>query len=141
VSTIIVRFLEREDAGDLLPSPMPGVSPAALEQERTSLRARRAVQLRMHAEGPIDDGELKVSMETFRASEAAIAAELASIGGHSPLAGTAGRPDAAQIRDRLTLGLKRQVIRACCQVPPVEFIAGTTAETYDPELITVSLRR
>jgi hypothetical protein len=60
---------------------------------------------------------------------------------HSPLAGTAGRPDAARIRDGLTLGLKRHVIRACCHVPPVGFIAGTTAETYDPELITVSLRR
>jgi hypothetical protein len=45
VGTIIVCFLEREDAGDLLPSPMPGVSPAALEQERTSLRASRAVPL------------------------------------------------------------------------------------------------
>jgi short chain dehydrogenase len=51
VRTIIVRFLEREDVGDFLPSPMPGVSPAALEQERASLRARRAVPLRMHAEG------------------------------------------------------------------------------------------
>jgi len=59
----------------------------------------------------------------------------------TPLAGTAGRPDAAQIWDGLTLGLKRQVIRACCQVPPVEFIAGTTAGTDDPELITVNLRR
>ncbi len=58
-----------------------------------------------------------------------------------PLAGIAGRPDAAQIWDGLTLGLKGQVIRACCQVPPVEFIAGTTAEIYDPELITVNLRR
>jgi hypothetical protein len=92
--TIIVRFLEREDAGDLLPSPMPGVSPAALEQERTSLRASRAVQLRMHPEGRYD-GELKASMETFRAREAAIAAELASIGEHSPLGAIAGRPDAA----------------------------------------------
>ena len=80
-------------------------------------------------------------METFRTHEAAFAAELASTGEHSPLAGTAGRPDAAQIRDGLTLGLKRHVIRACCHVPPVGFIAGTTAETYDPELITVSLRR
>lgn len=51
---------------------MPGVSPAALAQERTALRARRAVQLRMHAEGG-HDGELKASMETFRAREAAIA--------------------------------------------------------------------
>jgi hypothetical protein len=25
--------------------------------------------------------------------------------------------------------------------PPVEFIVGTTAEIYDPELITVNLRR
>jgi hypothetical protein len=88
-----------------------------------------------------DDGELKASMETFRAREAAIAAELASIGEHSPLVGIAGRPDAAQIWEGLTLGLKRQVIRACCQVPPVEFIVGTTAEIYDPELVTVNLRR
>ena len=56
-------------------------------------------------------------METFRTHEAAIAAELASTGEHSPLAGTAGRPDAARIRDGLTLGLKRHVIRACCHVP------------------------
>ena len=112
---------------------MPGVIPAALEQERASLRARRAAQLRMHAEWPIDDGELKASMETFRAREAALAAELASIGEHSPLAGTAGRRDAGRIWEGLTLGLKRQVIRACCPVPPAEFIAGTTAETYDPQ--------
>jgi hypothetical protein len=86
----------------------------------------------MHAEGRIDDSELKASMETFRAREAAIAAERASTGEHSPLAGTAGRPDAAQIWDGLTLGLKRHATRACCQVSPVEFIAGTTAGTYDP---------
>jgi hypothetical protein len=138
-STIIVRSLEREDAGDLLPSPMPGASPAALEQERTSPRASRAVQLRRHAEG-IEDGELKASMETSRARKAAIAAELAPTGEHSPLAGIAGRPGAAQIRDGLPPGLTRQVIQACCQVPPAGFIAGTTAETYDPELITVNLR-
>jgi hypothetical protein len=71
-------------------------------------------------------------METFRTHEAAIAAELASTGEHSPLAGTAGRPDAARIRDGLTLGLKRHAIRGCCQVSPVEFIAGTTAGTNDP---------
>jgi hypothetical protein len=57
------------------------------------------------------------------------------------VAGIAGRPGAARIREGLPLGLKRQVIRACCQVPPVEFIVGTAAETYDPELITVNLRR
>jgi hypothetical protein len=34
--------------------------------------------------GPIDDGELKASMQTFRAREAGIAAELASIGEHFP---------------------------------------------------------
>jgi hypothetical protein len=86
------------------------------------------------------DGELKASMETFRTHEAAIAAEPASIAS-TPLTGIAGRPDAARIRDGLTLGLKRHVIRACCHVPSVGFIAGTTAGTYDPELITVSLRR
>ena len=57
------------------------------------------------------------------------------------MAGTAGRPDTARIRDGLTPGLKRHVIRACCHVPPVAFIAGTIAGTYDPELITVNLRR
>jgi hypothetical protein len=72
-------------------------------------------------------------MQTVRAREAAIAAERAFIGEHSSLAGTAGRPDAAQIRDGLTSGLKRHAIRACCQVPPVEFIAATTAGTYDPQ--------
>ncbi len=56
------------------------------------------MQLRRHAEG-VGDGELKASMETFRAREAAMAAELASTGEHSPLAGIAGRPDAAQIQD------------------------------------------
>ena len=105
------------------------------------LRARRVVQLRMRAEGRIDDSELKASMETFRTREAAIAAELASIGEHSPLAGIAGRPGAARIWGGPTLGLKRHVIRACRQVPPVGFIVGTTAETHDPGLITVNLRR
>ena len=51
VSTIIVCFPERQDAGDLLPSPVPGVSHSW--QKRASLRARRAVQLRRHAEGVV----------------------------------------------------------------------------------------
>jgi hypothetical protein len=62
------------------------------QQEHASLRARRAVQLRMHAEGAIDDGELKASMETVRAREAAIAAERASIGEHSPWRAPPGVP-------------------------------------------------
>jgi len=116
VSTIIVCFPERQDAGDLLPSPVPGVSHSW--QKRASLRARRAVQLRRHAEG-VGDGELKASMETFRAREAAMAAELASTGEHSPLAGIAGRPDAAQIRDGLPPGSSgRSSGRAARSRPP-----------------------
>jgi site-specific DNA recombinase len=141
VTTIITRYLAREDAGDLLPAAAPGIDPAALEQERTELRGRRLVQLRMHAEGSIEDDELKVTLETFRAREAAIDAELASIGEHSPLAGIAGRPDAAEIWEGLTLGLRREIIRACCDEPPVLFIPPKApGAVYDPELIKVNLR-
>ena len=140
VSTIITRYLAREDAGDLLPPPAPGADPAALEAERASLRARRAVQLRLHAEGTIDDGELATTLETFRARDTAIVAELAAVGEHSPLAGIAGRRDAAEIWEGLTLGLRRQVIRACCGTPAIVFAHGTAADAYDPRLIIVNLR-
>ena len=102
VSTIIVCFPERQDAGDLLPSPVPGVSPAFLAGAR--LPACQESRAAPEARRGGSDGELKASMETFRAREAAMAAELASTGEHSPLAGIAGRPDAAQIRDGLPPG-------------------------------------
>ena len=98
------------------------------------------MQLRRHAEG-VGDGELKASMETFRAREAARAAELASTGEHSPLAGHRRASRRRADPGRAAPGLERQVIRACCQVPPARFIAGAAAGTCDPELITVSLRR
>ena len=46
----------------------------------------------MHAEGAIDDGELNASLETFRAREAASAAELASTGEHFPWRASPGVP-------------------------------------------------
>jgi hypothetical protein len=141
VNTIIVRFLEREDSGDLLPSSMSEVRSAALEQEHTSLPARRAVQLRMHADGAIDGGELKAWHGDVP-------------GARDRHRGGAGVPPASTPRwrespgvptpcrsGRAAPGLGRQVIRAYCQVPPDEFTAGATAEVYDPELITVNLWR
>lgn len=140
VSEVITRYLAQEDAGDLLPAPAPGINRAALEQERSALRARRLVQLGMHAQGTIDEGELKTTLEAFRAREAAISAELDSAGERSPLAGIAGRPDASEIWEGLTLGLKREIIRTCCDAPPVVFLHGKPPDVFDPGLITVNLK-
>lgn len=140
VIAIITRYLAREDAGDLLPRSAPETDPAALKLERASLRSRRLVQLQMHAEGTIDDEELRHVLATFRAREAAIDAEIGSVGERSPLAGIAGRADAAQVWEGLTLGLKREVIRACCDDPPVVFDHGEPGDALNPGLIRVNLR-
>ena len=139
VRGVITRYLAREDAGDLLPSPRAGPDRAALEAERTALRGRRAVQLRLHAEGSVDDDELKTALETFGARLAVISAELENTGRHSVLTGIAGRPDAAQVWDRLTLGLRREVIRACCEDPPVVFLPGKPPDVFNPELIKLNI--
>lgn len=140
VRGVITRYLAREDAGDLLPSPRAGPDRAALEAERTALRGRRAVQLRLHAEGSIDDDELKTALETFGARLAVISAELENTGRHSVLTGIAGRPDAAQVWDGLTLGLRREVIRACCEDPPVVFLPGKPPDVFNPELIKLNIK-
>jgi hypothetical protein len=117
-----------------------GPDRAALEAERTALRGRRAVQLRLHAEGSIDDDELKTALETFGARLAVISAELENTGRHSVLTGIAGRPDAAQVWDGLTLGLRREVIRACCEDPPVVFLPGKPPDVFNPELIKLNIK-
>ena len=111
VTARIVARLKRPDAVDLLPRPATDTDTRALEREQAALRARKTSQARLHALGQIDDEELAEGSAAIRERLEVIGRQLAAAREKSPIDGIAGRPDAAEIWEKMTLGLKRAILR------------------------------
>jgi hypothetical protein len=91
-------------------------TPADLRREAASLRELLNEQARMHARGVIDGQQLAAGSAELRARLGATEGRLNALEETSPLAGIAGRPDAAKIWDGLELGRKRAILRAAATV-------------------------
>lgn len=139
VSVVITERLARPDAVDLLPPVAPDIDVRGLERQRAALSARKAAQARLHAEGKIDDDELTAGSAVFREQLAGIERQLGATRARSPLAGIAGRADAAEIWEAAPLGLKRSILRAATSGVIFRSSRAAGADT-DWSLIEVRLR-
>jgi DNA invertase Pin-like site-specific DNA recombinase len=113
------------DAADLLIPPEGGDKTAAeLRREVTALRELLNEQARLHARGVIDGQQLAAGSEELRSRLSAAEGKLSALEATSPLAGIAGRPDAAEIWRGLDLGRKRAILRAAVTVTLFPVPAG-----------------
>jgi site-specific DNA recombinase len=117
VEATVTDRLGRPDAADLLAPPPSGDESAAdLRREVSALRELLNEQARLHARGIIDGQQLAAGSEELRSRLAAAEGKLSALQDASPLAGIAGRPDAARIWADLDLGRKRAILRAAVTV-------------------------
>jgi site-specific DNA recombinase len=117
VETTVTERLARPDAADLLIPPGNGDKGAAeLRREVADLRELLNEQARLHARGAIDGQQLAAGTRELRARLGPAEDKLSALENASPLAGIAGRPDAAAIWGGLDLGRKRAILRAAVTV-------------------------
>ncbi len=89
---------------------------ADLRREVSALGELLNEQARLHARGVIDGQQLAAGSEELRARLSPAEGKLSALETASPLAGIAGRPDAAEIWRGLDLGRKRAMLRAAVTV-------------------------
>ena len=107
----VIHRLSRPDADDLLrPAPRPGTDARRLRAEARKLRDRKDRQVRLHAAGVLDDGDLTTGMRVIRKRLADIDRELADSGRADPLAEFRGRP-AAEVWMDLGIARRRAVVQ------------------------------
>lgn len=111
IDAVIVGWLERYGRTALRPPPRrAGVNAPALRAEAKRLRAAKSAQMRLHAAGDIDDGDLAAGMREIRDRLAVIDAQLAVSDQPDPLAEFRDAP-ARVVWDSLSLPRKRAVVR------------------------------
>ena len=140
VEAALVGRLERADAAGLIPVA-GGIDLAAAEREEAALRERRKAQMRMHSEGLIDDEELAAgSAELLRLLDR-VQGGIAAASVTSPLAGIAGRADAAQIwhgagpdNEGLDLGRRRALLRVLADVT---LLPARRGRGFDPDSVQI----
>ncbi len=98
VSRVITGRLARPDAADLLPSARrTDVDVRALRAEQAALRELLDEPARLHARRIIDERQLEAGSIELRGKLDDIERQLEAGAPVSPLAGIAGRPDAADV--------------------------------------------
>lgn len=115
VEAAVIERLSRPDAGELL-VPRADVDVSALAQEANSLRARLINLGDVLESGDMSPAEYRSRKERLTKKLGAIEAEMTAAAGTSPLAGIAGRPDAADIWDGFSLAQRRAVIDTLVEV-------------------------
>ena len=113
VTEYICAWLSQPEAADLLPrhSNVPQTSREALEREETRLLGKLETQARMHAMDEITDTQLAAGSKILSEKLATVRAELRESIMHSPIAMLAGREDAREVFEGLTLGYQRAVLQ------------------------------
>lgn len=106
VQKIITERLARPDAADLI-APAPDIDVDVVRAEASALRARiEALANNLD----IDEVTLGRRDRALRAKLAEVEAAMTAAEGRHPLAGIAGRPDAAEIWAGLDLGRRRAIL-------------------------------
>jgi site-specific DNA recombinase len=141
VSKLITGRLARPDAADLLPSrDRPGVDVRALRAEQAALRELLDEQARLHARRIIDERQLEAGSIEIRGKLDAIEAQLEAAAPVSPLAGIAGRPDAADVWAGLDLGRKREIVKALVTVTLLPMTGRLRGVVFDPDSVRIRWR-
>ena len=111
VSKAIIKRLSRDDVADLI-TEKPGVDVAALRQEAMVLRQRKQDAALQFAAGTIDAEQLATISATLGATLGRIQTELSAAAYRSPLTEFIGIQNVREVWEGLTLGRKREVLRA-----------------------------
>jgi site-specific DNA recombinase len=73
----VTAYISQNGMDILKPEPRPDINRDALQAEKKKLHSRKASQMRMHAEGDIDDADLKEGLRIIRDRLKVIDAQLA----------------------------------------------------------------
>ena len=141
VSRLITGRLARPDAADLLPSARRlDVDVRALRAEQAALRELLDEQARLHARRIIDERQLEAGSIELRGKLDDIEQQLAAAAAVSPLAGIAGRPDAADVWAGLDLGRKREIVKALVTVTLLPMTGRLRGVVFDPDSVRIRWR-
>lgn len=144
VARVIVARLGRPDAVALLPSRAANAPDvAALRTEAASLRERLDEQARLHARLLIDTRQLEAGSRELRGRMEEIEGQLQVTAVTSPLAGIAGRPDAAEIWANLGIGTRREIVKTLVTVTllPMKNTGRLRGPQFDPLSVAIEWRR
>jgi site-specific DNA recombinase len=134
----VTAYISVHGATILKPEPREEINADALRAEQKKIRERRAHQLEMHAEGLIDDGELKTTLRRFAERLAVIDAQLAKSDKPDPLPEFRRHGPTRDIWDSLPLARKRAILRQLVDVK----ICPTTRRGpgFDPDSVQITIR-
>jgi len=110
VGKVIVRRLERKDAADLLTPPDRDVDTAALTREAAALRTKLSEALSLWRDDVLTAAEYRTTRAELEGRLGAVEDRQRVAAGRDPLAGIAGREDAAEAWERLDLGRQRAIL-------------------------------
>jgi DNA invertase Pin-like site-specific DNA recombinase len=141
VSRLITGRLARPDAADLLPlATRPDVDVRALRAEQAALRELLDEQARLHARRIIDERQLEAGSIEIRGKLHVIETQLEAAAPVSPLAGIAGRPDAADVWAGLDLGRKREIVKTLVTVTLLPMTGRLRGVVFDPDSVRIRWR-
>ena len=139
VGRVIVHRLARKDAADLLTPPVPGVEAAALTRDAEALRRKLREARRLWRDDVFTDGEYRVERAELQARLTVVEERQRAASGRDPLAGIAGRADAAEVWERLDLGRQRAIMQALVVVTVLPQRPGRRPDgsRFDPDAVRI----
>lgn len=135
IEKLVVARLSKPDVRDILKPPVrQGIDTSKLSAEARDLQRRKSAQMSLHAQGEIDDDDLKAGMRAIRDRMAVIDAQLRACDEPDQLAEFRDHP-ADVVWKSLTLARKRAVIRMLVDVTFLPI--GHRGPGFDPASLQV----
>jgi DNA invertase Pin-like site-specific DNA recombinase len=135
VETEVLDWIKRDAGGLLRPRPRPGVDVKGLRAEARKLEKRKRAQVRMHADGLIDDADLAEGARAIRKRLDAIKTKLAESDDVDPLEEFRGDANPFAVWDALPLERRRQVVRLLVRVTLLP--ARRTGRGFDRDSVRI----
>ncbi|GAB3729447.1 recombinase family protein [Nocardiopsis nanhaiensis] len=117
VTTTVIKRLARADVAELI-TQTPEVDVAELRSEAAVLDQRKQQAALQFADGTIDAAQLATITTTIGRKLTQVQGELSAAAKRSPLVDFIGVQDARKVWEGLTLGRKREVLRAVFTITP-----------------------
>jgi site-specific DNA recombinase len=137
VSAVLCARLARADAVDLLPRKGNAVDTAELARQANALRERIAEAGDLWESGVLSKADFKVRQARLVEKLAGVQSKLQSAAGSSPVADLAGRPDVAEVWERLDLGRRRAILDTLMIVYVMPLPHPPGRAPFDPTTIKI----
>ena len=143
VSHVIIARLERRDAVHLLTAGHTDMDTALLAREVNAVRTRIAEAGDLWEDGTLSAAEYRERKARLEDTLTKLEAEQRAATGRDPLAGIAGRADAAKVWERLDLGRQRAILDSLIVVTVLPQRPGRLPDgsRFDPEAVDIRPRR